>query len=293
MGILVDLRPYQRFEQLTQGKVAYYEAGRGKPTLLLLHGMGLQTSSYTFQWIFKPLAKRHHVIAMDYLGFGDSDRVLKNGPTFDVIVDGIREFMDRQKIRKPVVIGHSAGGWFGGMLAYESPDRVGALIGIGSAGMNVATSAGVMAFAPTTPESARRSVNASIYGGSQMTPPGADEWGQALYRMGSKPGAYEGMKPLVEQMQNPDKRKSYLLQRRLPYITVPNMWVFGEVESMEPYPTWTREWGKIKGNPRKSSLPFVTPKGKYVMVKGATHNVQWEQPERIVKIIEDFVVKLP
>ena len=66
---LPNLDKYEKYEQLTQGKVRYLEAGSGKD-VLLLHGMGVYTSASTFQFMCEPLAAKYHVIALDYLGFG-------------------------------------------------------------------------------------------------------------------------------------------------------------------------------------------------------------------------------
>jgi len=289
MPVLPDLSKYEKYEQLTQGKVRYYEAGRGKPTLLLLHGMGQQTSADTFQWIFEPLAKKYHTVAVDYLGFGKGDRVLKNGPTFDVIVDGLREFMDHKGIKQAWLVGHSAGAWFGGILSYESPNRVLGQIHIGPAGMNVQPVASVANYKPPTLESMIEYVAPSVYPGSNITKQVQRAWAEDMLKIAGMPNVFEGMKPLRDQMANPDIRKSYLLQRRLPQIPVPSLWIWGEKEGMEPFPTWTAEWDKIKGDPRKSSKPWTTPNSKYMMIKGATHNVHWEQPQLIIDTIEAFV----
>ena len=108
MGDIPDLSKYEKYEELTQGKLHYYEAGTGRD-VLLLHGMGVYTSADTFLFVFELLAEKYHVIASDHLGFGKSSRVFENGPTFDVIVDGHREFLYKKGIGRVDVIGHSAG----------------------------------------------------------------------------------------------------------------------------------------------------------------------------------------
>jgi pimeloyl-ACP methyl ester carboxylesterase len=52
--------------------IFYREAGgRGKPTVVLLHGF--PSSSHMFRDLIGRLAGRYHVIAPDYPGFGYSD----------------------------------------------------------------------------------------------------------------------------------------------------------------------------------------------------------------------------
>lgn len=52
-------------------RVFYREQGDGEP-LLLLHGF--PTSSWDWRHVWDELARHHHVIAFDYLGFGFSDK---------------------------------------------------------------------------------------------------------------------------------------------------------------------------------------------------------------------------
>jgi pyruvate dehydrogenase E2 component (dihydrolipoamide acetyltransferase) len=223
---LPDLSKYEKYEQLTQGKVRYYEAGSGKD-VLLLHGMGVYTSADTFQFQFEALAEKYHVVAMDYLGFGNSDRVLGNGPTFDVIVDGIREFLDIKGLEQVHIVGHSAGPWFGGILTYESPDRVLSLTGIGSAGMNATPVASVSGYQAPTAESTKASNMNSVYEGSSLTEEMAGEMGLQMLKYANRDGAVDGLRPLVNQMADADVRKSYLLQRRLPLYEVPCLFHLG------------------------------------------------------------------
>src|SRR5947208_3089563 len=126
----------EKFQDVTNGRMRYYEFGSGEPTLLL-HGMGAQTSADTFQFMFDDLGQKLKVYALDYLGFGKSTRKMEYGPTFDVIVGGIREFMDAKGLSRVNIVGHSAGAWFGGLLAYESPERVNRCVFIGPAGLNI------------------------------------------------------------------------------------------------------------------------------------------------------------
>ena len=98
MPVIPNLSKYEKYENLTQGKIRFYEAGEGRD-LLLLHGMGVYTTADTFLFMFEKLAKRYHVMASDHFGFGKSTRVMDNGPTFDVIVDGYREFLYKKNIQ--------------------------------------------------------------------------------------------------------------------------------------------------------------------------------------------------
>ncbi|MGE0059497.1 MAG: alpha/beta fold hydrolase [Dehalococcoidia bacterium] len=287
--MLPDLKKYERFQDLTNGRVRYYEAGEGDDHTFLLHGMGTQTSADTFAFIFEKLAEKLHVYNIDMLGFGKSTRQMAYGPTFEVIIDGIREFMDVKGLSKVNLIGHSAGGWFGSILAYESPDRINKLVMIGSAGMNVTPVATVSSPPKPSLEGSLAGTRAAVYEGSDFTPEQATWLGENMFEMATQPGVAEGgMRPLLNQMATPEIRNHWLIQRRLPYIKAPTLVIWGKGDTMEPFPTWTEEWEKIGGDVSKSSKPWVIPGAKYVLVD-AGHNSHWERPTEISDMILDFL----
>jgi len=279
----------EKYQDVTNGRMRYYEFGSGEPTLLL-HGMGVQTSAETFQFMFDDLAKSFKIYALDYLGFGKSTRKMEYGPTFDVINDGIREFMDAKGIAKANIVGHSAGGWFGGLLAYQSPQLVNRCVFIGSAGMNSTPSAGVSGYIEPSLERSFESVKGNIYPGSALTEDVGRELAGQMYEIATQPGAFDGLKPLVEQMANPASRRVYLLHRMLPHIQAPILWIFGTGDNMDPLPTWRDEFEKTGGDMTKSSKPWVTPNSKWMLVPGG-HNCHWEQPAPIARAITDFLLE--
>jgi pimeloyl-ACP methyl ester carboxylesterase len=89
-------------------RIVYYDAGAG-PVLVLVHGFGSQAS---FDWghVIPPLAKHHHVIALDQIGFGASDK-----PAIDysiqTFVDFLGEFLRTLRIQHFDLAGESLGGW--------------------------------------------------------------------------------------------------------------------------------------------------------------------------------------
>lgn len=286
--MLPDLRAYEKFIELSQARLRYYEAGAGEH-LLLLHGMGVTNSADTWQFVFERLARNYHVIALDMPGFGKSDRLLAHGPTFDVIVDALRELIDKLGLGSVHLVAHSAGCWFGGILAYESPERIGKMVFLGPAGMNVKPIAAVSGYQEPTLDSLAKGNMSSVYEGSAFTEQMAKEVAAQMLEFVRVPGAFEGLKPLVAQMSNADVRRSYLLQRRLPFIPHPVLLIWGEKEFVDPHPTWTAEWEATGHDPGKGSKPWVSPHMRFELIPGATHNVHWEHPDRILKLISDFI----
>jgi pimeloyl-ACP methyl ester carboxylesterase len=111
--------------------IHYVEAGTG-PTLILIHG--LAGSSVHWQSVIAPLALRHHVIALDQIGFGHSDKPLIDYRA-ETFVDFLDEFMRVQHLPKATLVGSSLGGWVAALMAIEHPERVERLVLVDAAGM--------------------------------------------------------------------------------------------------------------------------------------------------------------
>ncbi len=111
-------------------RMCYQERGQGDP-LIILPGLG--TSIDFWQLTIPPLAKHHHVIALDLPGFGKS---AKPDTSYDLnwTCDRIIAFMDAKQIRQANVLGGSMGGHLGMLLALRYPERVERLVMMGSSG---------------------------------------------------------------------------------------------------------------------------------------------------------------
>jgi pimeloyl-ACP methyl ester carboxylesterase len=96
--------------------IHYWEVGSG-PVLVLVHGLG---SSKDGDWgrVVAPLSKKYHVIAMDQIGFGRSDKPLIDYK-IQTYVDFLNEFLHVLKIEKASFMGESLGGWISALYATE------------------------------------------------------------------------------------------------------------------------------------------------------------------------------
>ncbi|SDI70811.1 Pimeloyl-ACP methyl ester carboxylesterase [Rhodococcus triatomae] len=110
---------------------AFRMAGEG-PALLLLHGIGDNSSTWTE--IIPHLAKNYTVIAPDLLGHGRSDK-----PRADYSVaayaNGMRDLLSTLGVENVTVVGHSLGGGVAMQFAYQFPQMVDRLILVSAGGV--------------------------------------------------------------------------------------------------------------------------------------------------------------
>jgi pimeloyl-ACP methyl ester carboxylesterase len=118
--------------QIGQYNIHYLVAGTGRP-LVLVHGLGGSAGDW-MRWILEFKSKGFRVYALDLLGFGRSD-----SPDVDYSISLqssiVRQFLDNQGLRHPDVVGVSMGGWISLKLAVDSPERIGRLVLLDSAGL--------------------------------------------------------------------------------------------------------------------------------------------------------------
>ncbi len=100
--------------------------GAGPPVLLI---PGLATPRAVWDGIAPTLAKTHRVYLVQVNGFGGDDpRANLTGSVLDGMVADLAGFVEREKLGRPAVIGHSLGGLAGMLLAARHPDSVGRLM---------------------------------------------------------------------------------------------------------------------------------------------------------------------
>ncbi len=244
--------------QLSLGRIRWLTAGEGPP-LVLLHGMGVYSSASLFKYIMPALASRFRVIAPDLLGFGKGVRAMEEGPTFELMLEHLREFLDVEGLARVDLLGHSMGGWVAALFAHQSPSRVSRLAMLCAAGMNLAPAKGIRHAAIPSAEDLRKNFLGGMRHPENADPETVADAALNAHQMASEPGALEGIDPLLRQMETPSLRERYMLQRRLPFIAVPTLVAWGEADVFEPYPTWNAEWPELKGDVTRSSKPWAPP----------------------------------
>ena len=103
-------------------------AMRERPTVVLLHGgPGSFDHSY-FKPDFARLATSAQVVYLDLAGHGRSDWGDPEDWTFELAADAVRDFCDAVEIDRPIVLGHSLGGFVALVYAIRHPAHPSALV---------------------------------------------------------------------------------------------------------------------------------------------------------------------
>lgn len=107
--------------------------GGGSP-VVLLHGGGIDSASFTYSNIIGPLAQERHVFAPDWPGYGHSDKP-DLGYAMGFYVDFLASLMDALELERASLVGISMGGGAALGFALRSPERVEKLVLVDSYGL--------------------------------------------------------------------------------------------------------------------------------------------------------------
>jgi haloalkane dehalogenase len=141
--------------EVNGARVHYVDQGRGE-TILCLHGE--PTWSYLYRKMIPILAEHQRVIAMDFIGFGRSDKFSDSEDyTFQMHSDTLAGFIEQLDLRDVTAVVQDWGGLIGLAVATQMPDRFSRLVimNTGLATGDVPATEGFMkwrAYASNTPD---------------------------------------------------------------------------------------------------------------------------------------------
>jgi pimeloyl-ACP methyl ester carboxylesterase len=114
------------------GHVRAYRMSGAGPALLLIHGLGCDSS--TWLPVMRRLARRYTVIAPDLLGHGASDKP-RADYTLGEYANAMRDLLTLLGVDRATVVGHSFGGGVAMQFAYQFPERTERLLMIAPGGL--------------------------------------------------------------------------------------------------------------------------------------------------------------
>lgn len=134
-------KPIKRaFLDTEDGQILYRIGGEGEP-LLLLHMNPRSSDEYSE--LMSILLKNYRVMAMDFIGFGDSDKPPKLYSVVDYAKTVIA-LLDELGIEKTNILGNHTGAFVSGEVAAAYPERINNLILCNIAGFGQAGKADLM-----------------------------------------------------------------------------------------------------------------------------------------------------
>ena len=112
-------------------RVSFRMAGSG-PTVVLLHG--LTGSSTTWRAVMPALAEHFTVMAPDLLGHGETAKP-RGDYSLGAYASGVRDLMVALDLDEASFVGHSLGGGIAMQLSYQFPERCQRLVLVASGGL--------------------------------------------------------------------------------------------------------------------------------------------------------------
>ena len=267
---------YSHFADIDGVRVHYQEKGTGTP-LVLLHGF--TSSTYSWKDVFEPLSQNFRVIAVDLKGFGfsgkpDGDYSRRAQATL------VGHLLDYLKIEKAWLCGNSMGGEIALNFALQNPQRVGGLILIDSAGVNVTGSGSlaprylllpvvgrvVTALALTSDKLVRQGLEKSFYDQTKVT----NERVAFYYRpLKTRGGQLAAVRARTQANEFP-------VEPELDRIRVPTLIIWGAQDALIPLEAGYKINKLIK-------------ESKLVVFDSCGHLPQEEMPARVVDEITKFI----
>jgi len=247
---------------------------RERPTVVLLHGGPGSFDHTYFKPDFERLAEVAQVVYLDLRDHGRSARGNPADWSYEVCADDVRAFCDALGIARPIVLGHSLGGFIAMLYGARHPGHASALVLDSTAGRFDI---------PRMVENFRRiagdataDVIARVYGGGEFT---AEEWAPCWKLFGSWLPDRALVIPNIEL----NTRYLPLMGRfnaldQLPRIECPTLVLVGSED-----PGTTVECAR--------ELAAALPAGlvRLEVIEGAGHFAWRDAPERYWPVLTSFV----
>lgn len=119
---LVDFPYKPNYLELDGARVHYIDHGSGS-AVLCLHGE--PTWSYLYRKLIPPLSQQHRVLAMDFIGFGRSDKLPNpDDYSFQLHLDTLTGFIRELDLQDFTLVVHDWGGLIGLTVAAQLAERI-------------------------------------------------------------------------------------------------------------------------------------------------------------------------
>jgi pimeloyl-ACP methyl ester carboxylesterase len=277
------------FKSFDGTKIAYRQAGKGKKTILCFNGLGVA------KWIWFPFEKyfgdRYKIITWDYRGHGLSGKPKKKQPTtFDHIIEDGLELIKHLKIKKALLVGHSAGFQLALEIHRRKPKLATGLVScMGTPGKSLETFmesfVGQLVFDVGYILNAVLPETAHFVNSNLLYSPATYQLGAALKLVNPAIDGRDEIKKYCKHITTMDfalfnqivaTSSKQSADDLLPKIKLPTLLIASEYDRFIPISIAKKMHSKIK-------------KSKLFVIKNGTHAALLEQPDIFNLVIEKFL----
>jgi pimeloyl-ACP methyl ester carboxylesterase len=251
---------------------------RERPTVVLLHGgPGSFDHSY-FKPDFARLAASAQVVYLDLAGHGRSDWGDPREWTFEVAADAVRDFCDAVGIARPIVLGHSLGGFVALVYAIRHPEHPAGLV-LQSTFARFDLERIVADFRRVGGDDIAAVVERAYGGSSTVTP---EEWAPCWQLFGLwVPGDDERTRTVAhDELNEPglERMRSFDVLDDLGRIECPTLVCVGDLDPITPV------------SAAREIVDAMTPgRARLEVVAGAGHFTWRDAPDRYWPLLTEFV----
>lgn len=259
-----------RFIRIGRIRAHYVDAGRGKKTVLLIHGLGGSTDSWENN--IGPLSRRMRVVALDLPGFGLSDK-----PRMDYSIrfyhGFVARFIESLKIAPLAVCGSSLGGHVAAELALHRPDLVSRLVLVcppGALPKSFKGSPALWRYSKVLQATSVKETKAALSAVDNKPVDGA--YARSAFAKMSMPGARDAFLSALA-----GSAKAPRLNSRLDRIKPPVLVLWGKDDIMIPV---------------QFAQPFIEMKNsRVVLLERCGHRVHRDRPEMFNSLVSGFALE--
>jgi pimeloyl-ACP methyl ester carboxylesterase len=216
----------------------YHDAGNGDP-VVLLHGSGPGVSAWAnWQHTIPALAQTARVLALDLVGYGDTQRPDSVRYSLRTWTDHVWDFLDAVGLDRISVVGNSLGGRLALQMAEDNSARLNRMVLMGSPGVGMTITEGLTALRAYEPSAENmRALLTSYF--AVDTSIITDELVRIRYEASAAPGAHEAYRLMFFDPRHAGSDLG-ITAEQVRAVAVPTLLVHGREDKVVPAEvSWT------------------------------------------------------
>lgn len=176
------------------------DVGEG-PALMFVHGLGARADRWRHN--LEPIARSgYRCLAIDLPGHGFADKSGEFRFSVPECARWLSSLLDQLGLQRCTLVGTSLGGFIASVIACDAPDRVSALVLVGTLGIvpmgTEARTAISSRFGTVTREGIERKLNTVLFNTALITP----DWVEEEWRINNSLGAHEAFAGIAQYIRD-------------------------------------------------------------------------------------------